>query len=130
MDIYEAIRNEVATNGALDWVTMTDQQIYDALTTKDIPSNRARMSGSEIWEATDATELNSLQAAKRSEWLSFCGIDSVDPFGPAQSFAINIFGGGSATLSTLQAARTELVSRADQLSLTGLKPGHIADARP
>lgn len=91
--------------------------------------NRTSMTGSEIWENTDNTEFAALTDAKKSQWISFCGIASVDPFGPASAFVIYIFGGGSATVTTLASARVETVSRAVELLGAEVLVGDIEYAR-
>ena len=88
------------------------------------------MSGDELFAATDDTQFQSLAVDQRSLWMSFCGRDTIDPFGTANvNFVTEIFGGGSATLSALAAARKDDVSRAVELELGTVKPGHIEEAR-
>lgn len=80
---------------------------------QDIPVNRDSMTGAEVFEFTDSTEFQALTAEAKSQWLQLCGIDSLDPFGPAQQIAVQIFGGSSATILALGAARSPLKSRAE-----------------
>ena len=92
---------------------------------------RASMSGSEIWAATDSAELAALTAGARGNWLAFCAIDSHNPEagGLAQLFTVSIFGGDSATVSTLASTRQEVVSRSVELGLGSVKAGEIEVAR-
>jgi hypothetical protein len=134
--------NELTTDPlGRGYAGMTDQQAADSLNTRNRTRNKARMTGAEIFENTNPAEFNALpegadQAGKatrnkKSEWLSFCGIEGVDPFGPAVQFVINVFGSGSVTVSNLSAARVETVSRAVELGIAPVpvKPGHVQEAR-
>ena len=86
----------------------------------NISEVRSFMTGSEIFALTDSTEFGGLTDAKRSLWVSFCGIDRHSPEnnGTAHKFVVYIFGDPSDTLSNLASARTTLVSRVSQISGT------------
>ena len=92
---------------------------------------RASMTGSEIWAATDSTELAALTAGERGNWLAFCAIDSHNPEagGLAQLFTVSIFGGGSTTVTTLSSQRNETVSRATEIGVGEITAGDIQVAR-
>ncbi len=98
---------------------------------ENIASVKASLSGAEVFEATDATEFDALTDAQRSEWLSLCAIDSMNPANgtPAAAAATRIFGGGSATLTALQSLRAENISRAQQLFGVAVQVGDIQAAR-
>ncbi len=115
---------------------MTDQQAADDLNTVYRTRNRSSMSGDEIFQATVPGEFNALDTGSgntpdtQGHWLSFCGRETVDPFATANvQFVQWIFGGGSATVTALQAARVENVSRAQELGLDGVHGGHVRTAR-
>jgi hypothetical protein len=108
---------------------MTDQEVADDLNTVYRTQNRDSMSGSEIWTATDPTEYNALTDAEKQQWLSFCGIESHDPFGNSAQFVTDLFGGGSTTVTTLQGMRVENVSRAVEEEIGFVRPGNVAEAR-
>ena len=91
--------------------------------------NKTAMTGDEIFANTDAAEFDGLSAAKQSLWVAFCGRDSINPWGQANvDFVTWIFGAGP-TITALQAARVRAVSRADELGLGTVYPGHIEQAR-
>ena len=126
---YDILKTELSSDAAYD--AMTDQQAADSLNTVDISTIKDSMEGATMFLDTDPTEYAALTAAKKSEWLSFCGIASHDPAnnGVAHLFVSYCFGGGSVTLSNLAASRTELVSRAGQLGLPTITVSHVNYAR-
>lgn len=116
---------------------MTDQETADDLNTSYRTRNRAGMSGDEIAQAADPTEFNALDdgsanntADVKSHWLALCGRESVDPFAAANvQLVISIFGSGSTTVSNLNAARVESITRAVELELGEVKSRHVGYAR-
>ena len=108
---------------------MTVEAVAVDINTKYRSANRSSMTGSEIWEATVGADFAALTAEKKGQWLAFCGIESVDPFGPASDFAIYIFGVGSATIQTLAALRNEPTSRAVELFGFAVTAGDVEIAR-
>lgn len=101
------------------------------LNDKNISQIRSSMTGAEMWENTVASEYAALTEAEKSQWLSFCAISDHNPEvgGLAQLFVVDIFGGGSTTVSNLAAARQELISKADELGLGTVKYSNVLDAR-
>ena len=126
---YDILKTELADDPA--YAVMSDQQAADSLNTVDISTIKDSMDGATIFLDTDPTEYAALTAAKKSEWLSFCGIASHDPAnnGVAHLFVSYCFGGGSTTLSNLAASRTELISRATQIGLPKVRLGQVTHAR-
>lgn len=126
---YQALSNEVSIDPlARGYAGMTDTQVADSLNSVDRSRNRTSMTGSEVFNATDSAEYNALTAEDKASWLSFCGIDSHDPFGTSAAFVSNIFGAGN-TVNALIAARVETVSRATELSLSTVKVGDVEYVR-
>lgn len=99
MNLKELIASEPA-NGA-----RTDQEVLDWLNEQvNVPINS--ISGDDVFGATDAAEFGSLTDHKQLLWLSFCSRQTIDPFGAANvAFVQFIFGGGSLSISNLQALR-------------------------
>ena len=99
--------------------------------------NRVTMSGDEIAQQADDTELDALDngsandtADVKSHWLALCGRESVDPFAPANvHLVVSIFGNPSQTITNLQAARVEAISRAVELELGAVKSRDVGYAR-
>jgi len=139
MDIF-ALREEIINDPlGRGYSGMNDGEVAIDINTEYRTRNRASMSGSEIWKNTNLTEFGALldgadtagknERNEKQEWISFCAIDSHDPFGPSVQFVINLFGAGSATATNLNAARVETISRGNELGLGYVKVGHVEMAR-
>lgn len=103
----------------VDATNPTDQVIYDWL--NEIVSKRSKtsLSGDELYNAVDATVLDSLTDAKKSQWLALCDHDSIDPFTLTHQMTVmDIFGKKNAVIPILNAARTELVDRITNAGIT------------
>lgn len=113
------------------YASMTDSQAAASLNTVDRFRNRESMTGDELFQQSDTTEFAGLAEGKQNQWLAFCGRDIVDPFAGANvQFVIGLFGGGSATVIALNAARPESVSRLVEIGLPPeVSPGDIGAAR-
>lgn len=122
---YAAIITAAAGDEALANVNLAAEINNTSLRTK----NKASLTGSQVLEATDATEFAALADGAKSQWLALCGISSIDPFGAAVSIVQNLFGGGSVTATNLQALRVDSISRAQELGFPTVLEGHIEMAR-
>ena len=91
--------------------------------------NKASMTGSEIINALDKTEYLALSDADKDRVWQVCHLGTVNPFGVEADIFIAIFGGGSASVAALAAARKDDVSRAVELGLGFVYPGHVENAR-
>lgn len=91
--------------------------------------NVSSLSGDRVFQATDTQEFGGLTEQKRLLWLSFCGRESIDPFGSANVAFVQFIFGAGATLSALTAMRTEVVSRAQELGFGRVFPGTVEQAR-
>jgi hypothetical protein len=101
------------------------------LNAENLTRIRDTMSGSELWANTVATEYAALTDAQKSQWLAFCAIEShnTEVGGLAQLFVVGIFGGASDTVAALAAARTENISRADEIGVGFVRAGDVLEAR-
>lgn len=109
--------------------TMTDAEVVADLTTASRTRQKASITGSDLWNHTDSTEFNALSETAQQRWLGLCGVDTIDPFGPAEDVAVNLFPADSTTLSNLAAFRVEDISRATELGLGDVKPYDVQKAR-
>ena len=91
--------------------------------------NKERMSGSEILNEVVKSEFNALSAGDQQRMWDILHLGEVNPFGIEADMMIDIFGGGSSTISALQAARRDDISRGDELGIGLVKPGHVEEAR-
>lgn len=124
---YEILKAEIDGNPGL-YGAMTDQQVVDELNIVNKSQNRTSMTRQEIYENIDPAALSALTSIQLAQ-LNLALSDTVDPFGNAAQVFIDVFGGGSQTITNLQAARVDTVSRASQLGLGIVKLGHVTEAR-
>jgi len=123
------LSDEITTDPeGLGYLVMTDLEAANAMNVVNRPRNRTSMTGSELLGYADAAEYNARTAEQKDNWLSLCGVDSIDPFGSAVQVVIDIWGGGSQTIANLQAARVEVISRAQELGIT-VNEGDVAHSR-
>jgi len=88
------------------------------------------MSGDELFCNTDLGEFAGLTVEQKQLWVSFCARDVIDPSQAANvAFVVWLFGEGSATVSALNAARREDVTRWAYLRLGDVTAGHVESAR-
>ncbi len=120
-----------------DYVSMTDQEAADDLNTSYRTRNLTSMTGDELFQQTNPSEFVALAtgsgntADQRNHWLAFCARDGIDPFATAnEQFVIALFGGASLTVASLQTARVESITRAQELGLrTPVRDTIIRSAR-
>lgn len=108
--------NEI-TNDPLGrgYAAMTDQQLLTSLNTADRNRNRTSVTGREIRDRVVNTEYDALSDVKKEQFLALTAAENLDPFGLAANVIKGIFGVGSTTLSNLAVARTELISRGQEI---------------
>ncbi len=129
-DIRDELLNDPLTRG---YSGMTDQQAADDLNTSYRSRNRTIMTGDEIAQSVESQVIwDGLSDQQRLEWLGLCGRDTIDPFGSANvDLVISIFGNPSGTVTNLQTARVESITRAQELPgvVSPVKVGHVQEAR-
>jgi len=91
--------------------------------------NRSSMTGSEILQQIDKGEFNTLSATDQQRIWDLLHLGTLNPFGVESNLMADIFTGGSATITALQAARKIGVSRAVEIGLGFVSPGHVLEAR-
>jgi len=112
------LRNEIANDPlGRGYDSMTDAEIVASLNFKNIPRNKTIMTGKEVFAAQNNADYNALSDAKKQQWISLTSHDEIDPFGAAEQIAIDIWGGASATITALKAARKTLISQSEALGL-------------
>jgi hypothetical protein len=113
----------------VDATNPTDQVLFD-WSIEMVTQNKTSLSGDVLFNTADVTEQNALTDAQKSQWLALCGRDSIDPFGAANvALVTQLFGGGSATITALNALRTEQVPRYQDAGVGYLRIGEIAMIR-
>ena len=128
-DFYAVLKAELTNDPlARGYSSMTDADAAVSLNTANINRNRASMSALEISDNFDELEWNALAVADQDKILSILEQREIDPFGIWAKVFIAVFG-ASTTITNLQAARVEAISRAEELGLRKVKPGHVTDAK-
>ncbi len=129
--MIDVLRTELTNDPlARGYAGMTADSAAASLNTVNRTRARASMSGDEVFQATVTAEWTSMSAANRTLWLSFCARDVINPAAAANiAFVQFVFGSGSATVTALNAARQEAVSRATELGIGRIEPGHVLEAR-
>ena len=124
----DALRDELINDR---YSTMSDEEAADDLNslTTGRTRNRTSMTSSEVFNAIVVSELIALTDGDRATVMAIMGFGSINPFGREADVFINIFGGGSDTITALAAARVVAISRADELSLGKVKAGNVEEAR-
>ncbi len=104
-----------------------------AVTLNALTENRVRssMTGAEVFDNVDSTEFAALTDSQKSQVLSLCSVQSVDPANakPAAQIIIDIFGNPSTTRTALLAARDETVSPATTQGLPRARAEDVRRAR-
>ncbi len=108
---------------------MDDAEAAADLNTVYRTRNKTSMTGSEILQAIDKTEYLALTDTNKDRVWQIMHLGTVNPFGVEKDFIVGIFGAGSDTITALQAARTDDVSRAVEIGLGTVAPGHVENAR-
>jgi hypothetical protein len=125
--LSEELANDPLGRG---YAGMTDQEAADSLATTNRPRNKSSITGDETFGATDSAEFGALGDLKKQLWMSFCGRDSIDPFGTANvAFVQWVFGAGSSTIDNLNTIRVESVARAAELGIPEPTATQVSQAR-
>lgn len=131
MPSIEILKTELTTDPlGRGYAGMTAAQVVASMNAKDRNQNKESLSGAEVAEAINGSEYTALGDAAKDRVINFTLQRSIDPFGFGQTVFIDIFGGGSQTITNLAAARVESVSRAKEIGWgDAVNEGDIINAR-
>lgn len=92
---------------------------------------REFMTGSEVYDATDGVEFNSLTDAQKNQWLMMCQFELINPADgtPGVALVTSLFGAGSDTQLNLNTLRNEQVSPATTQGLPKIWAVDVEQAR-
>ena len=107
---------------------MSDQEAADDLNTIVRDRNVASMSASEVLQNVDDAEYAALTDVKKDALWGLLGMAALNPWGKEAGVMQDIFG-ASTTLTALQTARVETVSRAVELGLGSIRESDVEKAR-
>lgn len=129
---YVAIKAELDADPlARGYAGMTSVQVSDSMNNtidRSVPADP--ISGDEMFSLSDNAEFDALSADKKDRWVMFTRSDTIDlQYSSNQNLVNHIFGNPSTTRTALIDRSTVLVSRAVELELGSVKPGHVETAR-
>jgi hypothetical protein len=123
------IENEITIDPlARGYAAMTNLEVLQDMSIKNRVRNKTSLTGSEVLNAIPKADLFALPTVELQRMWNVVHLGNVNPFGIEADILIDIFGAGSATITTLAAIRKEIVSRAVELGII-LKKGYIEQAR-
>ena len=108
---------------------MDDDGVAISLRTETKTRDKASMTGSEVLQSVDTTEFNALTDTQENRLWGLLGLGSLDPFGQEAQAMIKLFGGGSTTITNLQAERVETVTDSVYYGFGNVLAGHVTKAR-
>lgn len=130
---YARLKAEIAADPvALGYAGKTDQQIADLLNslTTGRTIQRSVIPAHEILEATVPADWATLTAAEKQRYQTITGAGQVNLRGANTRLALAaMFGAGTQTRANLIALQSVTISRAEELGLGRVEPGHTGKAR-
>lgn len=115
---------------ARGYAGMSDSEVTASLRdVKDRTRIRARMDSSEVFQAIDIAEFNAKTDQQQRNIMAVLSFGSVNPQGKEAALFSNVFGAGSATITALQAARLESISRSVELGIPNVYEIDVAAVR-
>jgi len=129
----QALWNEISADPlARGYATMTDVEVAIDMNTVYRTRTRSTLSSAEIYERINVAEFQSKTDAAKVYVRDILGLGQdvqVGPDSKARAVLLAVFGAQSATIQALAAALLVPISRAEELGLGTVKPGHVQDAR-
>ena len=111
-----------------EYAAMSDAEAAVSLNALNRSRDRTSMTASEVLNAVEISEWNALTDVQRQQIWDVLHIGEINPFGVEATIFQNVFG-VSTTITSLQDARVEQISRATELGLGVVKVGHVEEAR-
>ena len=120
------LKTEVTTDPlARGYSGMASSFLLENLQAINRTRNKVSLNPSEVYQNIDQGDWAALTASQQDEvWNTLHLGDPLDPFGREATRFIAIFGGGSATITALQALRVDNISRLEQIGISGTVTEH------
>ena len=132
MDLV-VLADELSTDPlARGYAGMTDLEAANDLNTVYRTRELEMLDGGTVYDQVDNTEFTALDAAGQAEVWDIVHLGANIPVGvgsKARDRFVALFGGGSDTITALQATLTENISRGVELGLGVIAEGHVTKAR-
>lgn len=132
---YVILHDELTTDPlSRGYSALSDAQAAADLNTAYRTRTLEQLDQSDVYNAMVVAEFTALSADARQEVWNIVQVGGasglwVRPGDTARTRLIALFGAGSDTIQALAALLTEDISRATELSLGTVKPGHVTKAR-
>jgi len=127
--LWEEISTDPLSRG---YEGMSDAEVATDLNTLYRSQTRDTLDSAEIYERIDVAEFQEKPADAKVYVRDILGLGQsvfVGPGSKARTVLLAIFGGSSLTIQVLASALEVPISRAAELGLGTVKPGHVQDAR-
>lgn len=108
---------------------MTDEQVAASLMVENRTVNRPHLAGFEITDAIVDAEWDALTANQKQQIMMLAAVQRIPASGFAAKIIQDAFAPGTQTRANILAARNQTVSRATELGLGRVRPGHVVAAR-
>ena len=130
MDRIDIIKAEIDADPlGRGYAGMSDQQIADTLNAANRTRQRQTVTATEVYQAIDQTEWESLTGGKQAEVWDILHLGTLTPGGREQDRFLAIFGAQSATIAALKGVRDETISRGEELRIGEVKHGEVIEAK-
>ena len=127
--LWEEISTDPLTRG---YATMADAEVAADMNLLYRAMVRDTLSSADVYEQIDVAEFQGKTDAQKVYVRDLLGLGDniqVGPDSKARTVLIAVFGGASVTISALAAILQVSISRATELGLGIVKPGHVQVAR-
>ena len=125
--LADELTNDPLSRG---YAGMTNEEVVNSLRNVfDRSRIRARMDSSEVFQAVDITEFNTLTDTQQRNVMAILSFGSVNPDGREKDYFVNVFGAGSDTITALNTARVESINRATELGIPNVYIGDVEAVR-
>lgn len=125
--LHDELINDPLARG---YAGMTDAQAAASLNTVNRQRERGVVPAHELIDATAPADWAALTSAEKQRYQTLTGAGEVNVRSAnVRSAFLAMFGAGTQTRSNLAALQNEQVSRATELGLGTVYPGHVAMAR-
>jgi hypothetical protein len=127
----DTLKTEVTTDPlGRGYSGMSDSEVADDMNTVYRTKTRETVSGWEIFNITDDVEYAALSDVEKTSWDNLCAIEQIDTSsGIAKVKEAALFGVGTTTRQNLIDLKNPPASRAEELGLLFVYPGHVEEVR-
>ncbi len=112
------------------YASMSDEDAAGDLNTVYRTRNISNLTPSEFFQVVEPNELNALSAEESAViWNILHLAGDINPMGREAEIFFSVFGAQSQTIANLSVIRETNISRAEEIGIAGVRPGHVQQAR-